>query len=204
MTLEDLLPYVLPEVPSCPRDMALQQIRLAAIELCSRTLVWTEQQDAITTVIGQDTYSLNLDEGQEIAKLLNVWVGATEIEVVTASEGRRRKQTNSGRECAYSSNRQDIVMHPTPTVVGTLIVAAALKPSIDAEDLDDDVFSQHINDVAHGALAGLMAMNKTDWNNPDAAREHRATFNSRVSTLAIRRGRGYGKRRYATSSAKFF
>lgn len=46
---EELLPYVLPSVPTCSNMLAIQNIRRAAIDLCQRSRIWRSTQHPLPT-----------------------------------------------------------------------------------------------------------------------------------------------------------
>lgn len=190
MSWERFYQYVLPSVPTCPEPTADHQIRLAAMEFCDRTHVWTETLDSIE-IDGSASYALNFDQDAEIATLVSVRVGDDDYTLVSRSDAKRMIQRGEAARIAWTDNRQDVFLHPIPQD-GELIVEVALKPSLAAEDFPDDVFAHHAEDIAHGALARLHALPKQDWTDLVEAQRRRSLFDEAIASAGIQASKGYG------------
>jgi hypothetical protein len=203
MSLDDMLPYVLPYVGGCPELVAKHHLLLAAREFAARTHCWIEPQDAILAAADTTEYAFNLSEGQEVVKLLALSVGDREFEIVDATTGRRLLRANEGGEFAFTANRIDFTLSPAQSVDAEIVTECALQPAMDVEDLDDDAFLEHATHIGFGAAASLLAMPKQDWSSLDHADRMRARFNDKVSTLGLRVSRGYSASR-PRAAANFF
>ena len=63
MKVDDLMPYILAEVPGCPVPTVRFAIIQAAAELCREAHTWNEIQDPMTLIDGQHTYQLDAPTG---------------------------------------------------------------------------------------------------------------------------------------------
>lgn len=202
MTYDDFLPYVLLGVPGCPDELAIQHIRLAAIEFCARTLVWTDETDPLPSVADVSSYAIKPPDDAEIAKLLTVWVGTSEFEVITPSTARTLIRRGSAREFAYS-DRSNVILSAAPATVGTPIVCeAAFKPTIESFEVPD-MLVPYTSDIAWGAMSSLKRMSKRDWSDVASAALDRGTFDARIATIAIQVAKGFSTARQKTR-ARFY
>lgn len=190
---DDFLPFVLPYVPGCADQVALHHLKLASVEFCSRTLVWQEELDPVTANGTATEFTLNLPEGTELVRLLEVTAGEQEYEVLTAQRAHRLTKRGRGDSCrkAWSINRQDLAMQPAPGADVEIQVLAALKPQImTATELPDDL-RQYAETIAAGARASIMLL-PGEWRDLTSAQVHRTMFVDEVNTLAMQVARGFG------------
>jgi hypothetical protein len=194
MSFEELLPFVQPYAAAAPDQVVLHHIKLAAVEFCGRTLAWQAELDPVETAVGAGEHTLNLPAGTELVRLLGVNVAQDEYTVTTADKARRVARSlaraTSGR-MAWSINRQDLMLHPAPSVVASLEVLAALKPQIlIATELPDDL-RQYAETIACGARASLLRT-PGDWKDPMEASTQRVMFDQSIGTIGAEVARGFG------------
>ncbi len=208
MTFDDFLPYVQPYVSGCPRDTALHHIKLAAIEFCERSCIWRESFDTLLADGFSASYALPLDDQVELAKLLEVKVQdgadarAVEADIVEVLQGRRIAGDGCSRVTAWTDNRRDVFLTPTPREDAQIDVYAAIKPALTAFSFPDDVFRHHAEHIAFGALARLFEMPGVDWSSP-LALVKREQFDEQIGKAARKAERGFGRRR-RSKAERFF
>lgn len=206
MTFDDFLPLVLPSCTSCPRDLVVQQVRLAAIEFCWRTSVWREDLDTLIGDGYSTEYALPLDDQTEISKLLVVKVrdgvnaATVEHEIVTPVEGRSLNAAGSERPSAWTDNRKSVFLLPTPRKASEIDIYAALKPSQTSFSFPAEVFQHHAHEIAHGALARIFSLREGDWRDLELADRENAMFNDAIGSCAIQVNRGFSRLRRSASS----
>lgn len=182
MTYEDFFKWVLPVAPTVPDPTAIDHIRNAAIEFCSRTRCWSEQLDPVTAD-GSSEYALNIDQECEVSRLLEVRVDSDDYPVRTARDARRLISDDPTERVAYTRNGRDLILNPAPAS-GSIVVEADLRPSIESTEFPDDVFALYAQRIAHGALASLLAMPKKDWSDPELAGYHHGLFERAINSTA--------------------
>lgn len=194
MNLEDLAPFVLPSVPGCPDPTLLHHLRQAAIEFCQRTLAWQEDLDTITSVASTPSYAFVLPAGSALVKLIAFTVDGEEAAVVTPEKGRRLALNDSGRDVAWTDDRVNVRVHPTPSAAGLVYgFKAALKPTQAATTIGDALGEHYAAEIAAGALAGLFDLANVTWADPLKATQRRDHFNDRIATVAAQVAKGFSR-----------
>lgn len=194
MILEDLAPFVLPSVPGCPDPTLLHHLRQAAIEFCERTLAWQQDLDPITSVVNTQSYALVFPAGSVLVKLLAFTVDGDEAFVVTPEKGRRLVLHDSGRDVAWTDDRVNVKVHPTPAAAGVIYgFKAALKPTQAATTIADAVGEHYAKEIAAGALAGLLDLASVPWADPVKAAQRRTYFEDRIATVAAQVAKGFSR-----------
>jgi hypothetical protein len=194
VTWDEFFAYVAPQCPGAPEPLLTQYVRAAAIEFCRRTGCWTRTLDPLTVVAGQTAIALPLDEGQEVARLQCVMVGELEYTVRDRKNALRAQRRNwSGRE-AWTDDRQELQLYPWPDVGTVVTLDVTLKPSEDAEGLDDDVGLQHVRAIAAGALSHLLDLSNTAWRDSSKALTEAGRFEDAIGRAAFNEMRGHGSR----------
>jgi len=152
MTLSDFLPYVLPHATECSDLAAEQATRLALIEFCSESFIWSETQSAINSVAGQSAYSYTPATGQQVVRLEAVTVDGVDITVYAPGEAVRM----GGMAGATAVGRLGgFVLDPAPGASGLLIVTTcAVAPSISADEVPD-AFGRFVEQIGRGAVHRL-------------------------------------------------
>lgn len=195
MKFLDMLQYVLPSAAGCPDSLAVQHLVRAARRFCSETLAWNYQTEPISSTAGLAKYTLQIGRGQELVRLIACEVNGANYLVPSGAWGRSLQRRGAGNTCVVDVN-QDINLTPSPYVDGMQIVTdIAVRPAIvDPADWPDDL-SEHVNDIADGALATLLILPKTTWFESGAAGEKEQRFKSRISTVGMKVSKGSGRSR---------
>lgn len=202
MTFDDFLPHVLPSVPGCPNELALDHILKAARTFCARTLVWNFAAPTIIAQAGVSAYTLQLLPNQELVRVLLVEVDGEEYMLPSGPLGRQAARRNRGYLCTMTGT-QDFNLTPTPAVTGAKIITdIAVKPALTSTKWPDD-FTEYVTDIAYGAIATLCLLPKLDWSDTKLAAEQAAMFNNRISVVAFKVSNGFGRARRGHSIAWF-
>lgn len=138
-------------------------------------------------------FDMVIPEGAEVVKVLSVAVNGDDVTVVEGSRGVQLTRRGVSADFAYTRDRRKLVIRPAPRAGSRIDVEAALKPSLDAVEFPDELFDQYVQDIAHGALAGLMLVPGQDWSNPTMAAIHQDSFDDRIGTVAAQVERGFGR-----------
>lgn len=203
MIYEDFLPFVAPSAPSCPGATLQHHIRLAAIDFCRSAPVWVETLDSVTADGTTSEFALNVDDEADVVRIEEVTTASTVYELVSADEGRERIRCEDSRPSAFTINRADLTLHPTPADGDVISVVARLAPSLASSEFPDDVFAQYAQKIACGALATLLALPNCDWTNAGEADRQRALFEIAKADAIIAAGRGYSNKRLRVKASFF-
>ena len=209
MTFDDLLPFIWPNCLACPRDTVIHHARLAAIEFFESTLVWEVDFDTLLADGYSTDYALPLNDQCEVAKLIevNVKSGAdarpVETELLSARPGRKALRHGTIGLRAWTEDRRTLRLSSAPIADAEIDVVAALKPSLNAYTMPNEVLAHHAEAIAHGALERIFLMSRVDWRDPGAAADARVRFNSAISSVGHQSERGYA-RQVRDKSERFF
>lgn len=201
--LTDFYPYVLPEVPGCPEPTVDIALRSALIEFCEKTLVIQRDLDPVTVVKGITDYDIDPPASQLVSRLMRVWYKDVEL-APTAPDNVHNAEVYNTLFTGADKERSDPRMfiqkdertfsiYPIPkdTVANGLTIRAALKPTRNAETVEDVLFEDYAETVAHGAKYRLLSMASKPWTNGPAASLALAAFNSGINVARQRASRGH-------------
>lgn len=189
MKWSDFSPYVLPHVIGCPDPTMEQHVRLAAIEFFRRTLSWREVLDAVLTD-GTELAEIDLPAQTQIVKIKSVSVAGREFPLVETSHGMELASASPGSEFAFTHDGRTLSVYPVQAPGVMVSADAALAPSITSTTLPDTLAYQHMQDIAHGAIASIKRIHGQAFTDPDGAQEQQALFERRISTIAAKHSRG--------------
>lgn len=187
--IESLLPLVFRDCPSVPREVALHELREAAIEFCTKTRYWREEIAPIQTSTDADVFEYEVNclapDTRPVATLTLLADGEAldprfEDDLDKnqrdwrAAEGRPRFFTAPGAAWVrpVPAPRNDVM-----TLTGTVAVA----PTRDGRYLLSDITDAHSNTLASMAKAKLLMIPGKPWTNPELA-----IFNATIAERAMK------------------
>lgn len=185
--LTDVRPYVLPHVEGCPTIVADQAIVRAAIQFCAETGVWRYTHATVAVVQATAAYSFVPPAGAKVERVLAAWLDGVPLTVKNATDmlGVLDWKTDTGTpECLVVLSDSQFRVYPLGA--GDVDMEVTVKPSRAATTIDDNVFEAHVDAIASGALAILMAYPKKSWSNPDLGLWHKGMFEKSIDDAAIR------------------
>jgi hypothetical protein len=163
---------VIPYVPGCSEPLAQQALLDAAIAFCEESQVIRARLDSFPTVNAQVGYTLVAPLGQQVARVLEVRVDGRPIPMVMAEDVGMISDA-VGRPMACYTDATDstfeLRLFPVPDGVYQVQVTAALRPTRDATEVEDDLFNLWSDALVSGALARLMAVPAQPFSNPALA-----------------------------------
>lgn len=194
MEWEAFLPRVRVYVSACPDELAIDHIKDAARDFCTRTLAWNYETDSMPSVAGVASYLVDIDEGQEIVRVEAIDVDGEEYPVMNGPRARRLSRAGSSKRYAsLNYGTQEFVLSPAPATDGLPIVMdVAVKPAMDAPDFPDEL-AEHVKTIADGAIATLCAMPKQTWTDGNVAGLAQVRFDDKVSEVKHEIERAYSR-----------
>ncbi len=187
-SLDAILPYVVAEVPNCPPVIVRQKIIEAARELCDFSRCWRYELDPISIRANVRDYDLD------------GWPREAEVCGVILAEIRDASQDDALMERldpGYSFDLIDkrsirLTSKPGAAVAKGLRITVWLKPKPDGTRLDEQVYSDHYQRIARGALGMLQMMPGKTWSNPGLGQRNEAMFAQDKGFARIEADRGPG------------
>lgn len=189
MKWSDFGPYVLPHVFGCPDPTMEQHVRLAAIEFFRRTLSWREVLESVLTD-GTALVEVEAPSQAQVIKIKSVSVAGQETPLVETSHGMELASSSPGSEFAFTHDGRTLSVYPVQSPGVMVSADAALAPSITSTTLPDALAYQHMQDIAHGAIASLKRLPGQPFSDPNGAQDQQALFERRISTIAAKHSRG--------------
>lgn len=182
---EDMLNDVLPDVPGCTNEMAINALRNAAIELCTKSWIYTQPCDAQSTVIGQAEYDLDTFNGYKIVGIVSAAFNDAAIlpaGVTSLNRSNLYWQDDTGTPTNYFTNDYTTLrLYRIPDLVGTLNVTVALTPTKTATGVENFIYDLYSEQLAAGAKARLMLIPSKPFTDLNTSREYRAQFAAAIT-----------------------
>lgn len=199
MKWDDMLRHVLPSATGCPDTLALDHLVRAARMFCARTLAWNYETTPTDSAAGVARYTLQMGQGQELVRLLAVEFNGQAYDVPPGPKGRAMQRSGSGYTAVLEGNN-DFVLNPAPYLDGKQIITEiAVKPALDSPALWPDDLEEHVEALADGALATLLRLPDKTWTNSQAADDAQGRFQDRISTVAFKVTKGFGRSRHGAA-----
>jgi hypothetical protein len=177
MTLDDLLPRLLVDVPSCPDFTAKLALVDAAIAFCEKTNAWNEIQDPFTLIDGQDIYDIDVPTDAQVARVMSVWSATRPLIPKTMAQITALMpnwQSAVGSAPLYfnsstSSTQVRVFPKPMQALRAPLTPRVAYKPTLAATTLDDQLVNDYLQPLLIGAKSLLMLQRNKPWSDPQMA-----------------------------------
>ena len=177
-------------VPGCPYPLVVQHIRDAAIRVCERALVWRYEQPAFSLVPGVYQYSFAKPDATQVHTVFHATINDAPLEILTLDDARvvypawpitltGPAITAEGSEpmsVAQVDTYRYVVLPAPDSGAYSLRMIYALKPSRDADEMDQDVFDEYETVIMHHALQTLLVMPKVEWADRELATYHAKQF----------------------------
>lgn len=196
-TWADFYPWVMQEVKGITTDYADKHLRASAADFFERSKSYIVDLTVQATTAGNSDYTYNLPANTDMVKVLEAYINGTEA----GTENQYRER--AARTGVYSLSPTQYRVYPTPAGVGTVAIRAAIKPGAAALGIPDEYFSQHVEAIAWGAMARMMAVSGKPWTDLSAASNYASQFVTKAAEVQSKVLKSYGKAR-TRSRASFF
>lgn len=175
--LDQFLPYVLRDCPNVPRDVALMDIREAAIEFCIRTRYWREeivpQQTVPSTAVTEYEIFTQAPDSRPVA-VFSLQADGVPLSPMTEDELDRN---HSNWRMAIGMPTGFVVpvpewVRPFPIAankVVTLTGKVAVAPTRTGNYVPSAIFDNYAGTIASMAKARLMKIPGKPWTNLEVA-----------------------------------
>lgn len=197
--LSTLIPQLLVKAPMVPQPLAIFALREAAALFCRETALIKETLPAITLVPGTAEYAMptSTPSSTRAVKVLEAWVDDREITPITAAEIKESTSGNwtahTGSVLHYLQEREDkILLYKIPEATGSLVVRAAIGPSLTATSVDDMLVDRYWRAIVAGALAELFETPGETFSNPERAAVQQGIFMDYVGEAKLKAAKGFG------------
>jgi hypothetical protein len=195
---DEFLPLVLPDLPGCPKALALAAVKRAAEELCRSAYVWIEEIGPVDVVPGQAEYVCPVPSGATPVILLGLFIDGWQIRAATAEEMDAEHpgwtELTASRPIRFlvpTPGKVRLVPEPTKSMPAALTARMALAPAQNAATVEDVIIDQWSQAVAHAAKAELLALPGKPWTQPQLAEHHARQFRVQAARARGRSSTGW-------------
>lgn len=194
---EQFLSQVTQYVPDVSEFVAIDAIRNAAIEFCTKSLFWQTTLASVPVVAGKATYTLQTPADTKVIQIVSAYFN--ENLLVPQSPDRLADIYRRGDWQTMTGSPQYItqVIKPEITVVpipvnaaGNLSVRVALAPTRDSQEIDAEIYEQWAETIAMGARARLYAQPKQPYYDKQAAVDATKLFRYDINRARIAVNKG--------------
>jgi len=180
-TLNDLVPYVLPDVPGAGNNIIKLRMREALRVFCMDTEVWRENV-VMDQVDGQSEYEITLSNEAAIQRIMFIKVKTSDsqsFDDVNHFPVRTYYLNNDGDTIVFLNNNE-----PGNDITDGIQFQFALRPTFQTEDLSGDLIDRYGEAIFNLTKYKLLTTAKTSYYNPDAARHFYNEYrNSRMTAI---------------------
>jgi len=197
--LETLLPKVLRDCPNVPRDVALHDIRQAAIKFCSKTRMWREDlvpQQTVADATVTEYEIFTLAPGSRPVAILSIQADGIPLEPKTEDEldrGESNWRAIEGMPSKFTAPSASWI-RPIPIAsskVVTITGKVAVAPQQDGLYLLDDIAEIYGEAIASIAKGTLMMIPGKPWTNSELAVFHIGLGESAMSEATAHASRNF-------------
>lgn len=196
------LDYVLPHVPGCTNEMALQEIKNTIIDFCEKSLILQADHDPVTAIVGQIDYDLEPPKDRLVVRVMKAWYKGQLLEEMAPDDIDTPSVYN--QQSGYHVHRGDPLqffqkeartfsVYPIPneTVKQSITLRVALKPTRSATTIDDLIYEEYAETIGSGAISRLALSPGKPYSNAALANAHRALFQAGLNVARDRSQNGY-------------
>lgn len=184
MTPDQLLPYLLPEVPGCPDTIAKQAIMRTCNDFCWDTSIWSEIQEPFSVQDNVNEYDLDSPNGAQIVTVKSVWMVNRELVPVTMERLQElipNWQESKGSDPAYYNCPNDnsvLRIYPIPYGANgaKITIRAVYTPNQFGDYIPEFLVSTYLDEILAGSKARLMMMPGKSWSNPQLGAVNQAVY----------------------------
>lgn len=182
----DAAPKVMHGVPGCSVPEAVEALRYAVIEFCTRTRILTSWVEKQSNALTFDTTGAG---ATQVVQLLDAQVNGRDATVLHRNSPDLQRASVLRPVLVHGEDLNTtiaVLPEPTPPVPVRLFVA--LAPTPDATEFPAFLWLAHREAIKHGALARLLAEPGTTYVNDGKAAWHMTEFQTKADELAAQVG----------------
>lgn len=195
---EQFLSQVTQYVPDVSEFVAVDAIRNAAIEFCTKSLWWQLNLDPISVVVDQGNYPLETPADTKVVQIINAYFD--ENLLIPQSPDRLADIYRMGDWQTMTGSPQyitqiikpEVQLVPIPFVPADNIlrIRVALAPTRDSQEIDSEIYEQWAETIAMGARARLYSQPKQPYYDKQAATDAMKLFRYDINRARIAVNKG--------------
>ena len=192
-----LLNEVMPDVPGCPKEVAINAIRKAAIEFCEKSFVWVVNHAAINAVANQGKYPYVPTVYTAVVHPNNVWYNGLPLDPITSAELDsiyKKWTTEVGTPKYYiQDDSTGIILVPAPSasLTGGITLRVVIKPTRDSISVAAWIVEKYLETLAYGAKAKLFEIPKKPWSDAILHEHYETKFRHGIGAAQVQGEKGF-------------
>lgn len=213
-----MLPEVSPHCSGAPELQITNAIRNACIEFCMRSWCWQVESDPMPVSANVQDYSLAgtyQPATAAIAEILYGYFNGKPIAPITKDDAIKECpnwKTHTGTKPTRflaGDAMTSVSLIPIPSgnsstssqsiVPNGLFFTLALKPTRGSTGFPDFLYERYLEDIAHGAIARMVAIPHKNWSNANLALFHKKEFIDAAATARIESSKSFTRAKLRSS-----
>lgn len=207
ITLESFLPYVLPSASNCPEPLAIQALRNAAIDFCTRTDL-IQRVFTPNVIAGTATLAIDVPNNMTVGRVMEMYYKDSRMHPATpdgvrsplamrgANIGDATIVTGYPRFYFQTTPDSDTFnVYPVPDATAALTAGYTLRvsfvPDQECMTVDDTLFDDYAEDIANGALARILMTPGQSFTSVTASAAYRSMFEGAIKAGRRQTQMGY-------------
>ena len=181
-------------ISNAPNAVVDHSLVRAARKFCTRSKAIRVDLAAVDAAATTATYTLTPPDDHDIEDIEEVLYEGRKLTPKSHKELSKKDpeyRTTPGTPYFYvyeGSNQIRLVGVPTAASVGAIEVRAIVKPSVGATTMHDELYDDHSEAIAEGALAELYNMSSQSWYDPGMAGQSKKEFENAADEARVRAG----------------
>jgi hypothetical protein len=186
MLFKDVIGPTLALAEGCPQAVAVDALRNATIEFCTRTRWVTLGQQL--TLTGAEVPEFDLT--QQVVDIVDAEIDGEPVDIVHLNDGETVRNLGPGEYALRFADPNFAELTPAPTVAQPVVIdlLLAVAPGPEAADLSVDLWRRWSEALKHGALYRLYAMPSKPWSAPNAVAYHQTEFERAITRASAAAG----------------
>lgn len=188
ITWDDVLPLIVPELPTCPEATIKEYLPIVASEFFARTFLWRAPLIDAATVAGQAEYDMCSDGFDTVIESV-LWL-KVDGRAMTHTDPRLvdpELMDTAGRPTRFWIERDRAIrLMYIPDDVFPITGEVVLKPTRVAQTMPQWVYETWIDTLVSGTIYRLCRLRGKDWSDPEFAAIHKNLYEQGVTNARIR------------------
>jgi hypothetical protein len=211
--LSEFRQHVMPSAPKVPTIMVDKVVKDAIVEFAKRSHRMQVDITPINVVAGTNLYSVPNPTGFQIHAVSRLFHDGAPLHSVSENQLDLEWNSLNAQLCICSNEASDqwrqleadapvvyyqpkpnevrLVATPSFALTAGLTGRVVVYPLLSMTAIDDDIYNEHYEAIASGALARLFATPSQPWSSPALVEYHRAMFEEGISDARGRVVRGF-------------
>ena len=205
-SFQDMAARIQVSVPMCPFPTIMQYTRNAAINVCEQTLFWKYAHPAFDLTAGQPEYRYKQPPDTTVHVILYCSVNGVPVHEIDYEQAFQRYpqwvkaytdeddiRKNGGIPSMITEvDPSKFILLPPPDAEQTYSfqMISALKPSRDAEGMEEYVMNDMEDVILSKTLVDLLVLPETDWSDRELASYHAKRYNAGIVEKRARARQG--------------